>query len=750
MATKVIATGALPFASQGRLLQELGLRLVASPEIALVELIKNSYDADATNCTVSTSAGSEPTLTISDDGHGMTLDAFRDKWMQIATSSKSLNDATERYRRKLTGAKGIGRFAVRYLGDHLGLQSTAFDKARKQLTTLSATFDWSRFDDAPNLLDVRVPYTLVAAAPGCRPGTTLTISRLRVSEAVARSKPFRTEVLRVVSPLRGLDGSRFRDTTGRTNARGSDVDPGFNVTLPGEHTDDPHQLAELVLDRYWGRLIIDLTNDRLTMTVTFPSRRKPKVFSVPTDSPIVKGFYADIRFFPRRKGIFRDTDVDGREAWPWIRDNSGVAIIDHGFRIRPYGFKDDDWLNLDLDGAHNERNWRSVIARNNFPIPEHIRSRPGDNPALNLPHNTQLVGAVFIESNRSPGTIANNDLIPAMDREGLLDNLGMTCLRDYVRAGIEFLAVCDKEELARQAETQAKQAAALMHEEIESAISDIKGHEGLSVPEKTRLVRHYRGLAERLDQQEEYSSQSRRSLLVMSLLGVVAGFMTHESEQVLLELDKAVQELTTLARKQPSLRDSAAELAERLGRIRGFVDYSKLYIGSVGKGNDEPFVVAAQVRRVIERFRLFADPRRIEVRSEVPRDVMSPAMPVAAYSGVLLNLYSNALKSLLALKHDAESPLVVFRAWNDPGRHIIEVLDNGVGVPTAMKKRIWDPLFTTTAAADNPLGPGMGLGLSLVREVVREFGGSVAMIEPAPSGFNACFRVTYPLRRPRK
>ena len=120
----------------------------------------------------------------------------------------------------------------------------------------------------------------------------------------------------------------------------------------------------MVLGHYWARLTISLEQDKLTFTVMFPGRKKkPHVLEVSIETSIRKGLFADIRFFPRRKGVFQNTEVDGRVAWQWVRDNSGVSVIDHGFRIKPYGFTDDDWLSLDLDGAHNERDWRTAIAK---------------------------------------------------------------------------------------------------------------------------------------------------------------------------------------------------------------------------------------------------------------------------------------------------------------------------------------------------------------------------------------------------
>ena len=117
-------------------------------------------------------------------------------------------------------------------------------------------------------------------------------------------------------------------------------------------------------------------------------------------------------------------------------------------------------------------------------------------------------------------------------------------------------------------------------------------------------------------------------------------------------------------------------------------------------------------------------------------------IPVAAYSGVLLNLYTNAIKAVLAKEGGAQPAQVVFRGWNEGETHVVEVLDRGIGIPAELHERIFDPLFTTTSSVSNPLGSGMGLGLSLIKEVVEHSGGKVRLIDP-PAGFSTCFRVQF-------
>ncbi|HMG05546.1 MAG TPA: sensor histidine kinase [Chthoniobacterales bacterium] len=731
-------TGTIPFQAEGRLLQELGLRLVAKPEVALVELIKNAYDADSPICTVRLE-DNEKRLVVADEGVGMTIDDFKTKWMRIATSSKLANETSPKYHRPLTGAKGIGRFAVRYLGDYLVLESIAWDKHYGFPTKLTARFDWQKLDRAEDIGDTSVEYTLTRAADGVPAGTTLTITKLREATDFAKETKLRDEVLRIVSPLQALDSGPFQKLHS-----GDGTDSGFRVVLPGQSSDEDVDLAGLVLGNYWGRLVIELDKQQLKFRVWLPNVNRPKMLNVKVRNSISKGLFADIRFFPRRKGIFQSKGFNGQKAWRWVRDNCGIRVVDHGFHIRPYGFPNDDWLQLDIDKSHSERNWRTAIAKKHFPLNASEKVDPAANPVLYLPYNFQLVGAVFVETRRKLGGKDVSDLVPAMDREGLLENESFDELRRFVRAGIEFLAHEDKDELDRRAEVEAKEIAREAREEIRRAIRYIEDSPTLTSGDKVRIVKQYRHLAERIDEQEEYSAQARRSLLTMSLLGVVAGFMTHESKAMVSEMEAAVETVSKLARKHPELKDSAIELSKRLKQFQSQLDYVRLFVQNVRSSKEKSLSAAGQVRLILRRFEPFAIERGIKVTNQVPDNVETPRVPVTAYSGILLNLFTNALKAVSAAQASIAHPKITFRGWNEKSKHVIEVADNGVGVPPDLQKRIWEPLYTTTSDVGNPLGSGMGLGLSVVKQVVSELGGSVSLVSRPPPGYTTCFRVVLP------
>jgi signal transduction histidine kinase len=740
-AEDVLEQDAVPFQAEGRLLQELGERLVASPEVALVELIKNAYDADSPTCEVRL-ADKNQTLLIVDQGHGMTRDDFVGKWMNIATASKVDERVSKRYKRQLTGAKGIGRFAVRYLGEHLTLITTAHDQKRGLKAKLTAIFDWPQIDRLDDIRKATVTYKLERVPDDTPTGTTLEIRQLNTSTDFASNSSLRSDVLRIVTPLQGLDPGKFKP-----DHRDSKTDPGFRVILPGEGPEgtDEINLADLVLSNYWGRLRIELKGKNLKFEVWFSSSKTPKPLEVTVSTAISSGFVADIRYFPRRKGVFRGKGINGKAAWAWVRENHGVAVVDHGFRVIPYGYKLDDWLHLDADNAHNERDWRSSIARKEFQIPPALRQRPKDNPALYLPSNFQLVGGVFVESKPPSLMKSEVDLIPSMDREGFLKNEAFDELVDFVRAGIEFLAWQDKRELDRLEIKEAKEKAKSLREDFRRAIEHIKRSPTLTAPDKARIARAYGQLVNRIQEVEEYNLRARQSLIAMSLLGVVAGFMTHETRSLVFEMDKAARIVSSLSKKHTGLRGVSAQIDKRLATFKGQLEYSQMFLNGVRRNEPIAMSASGQIRYVLKRFESFANDHGIKVEWDAESKVQTPSLPPAVYSGVLLNLYTNALKAVLGATSSIPNPQIAIRSWNERDVHFVEVSDNGVGIPVELRKRIWDPLYTTTSDTGNPLGSGMGLGLTLVKQVVEETGGKILLLDDAPPGYNTCFRVSFPM-----
>ncbi len=147
----------LNFTVDSALLSELGEKLVETVYIALVELVKNSYDADATMVSVKFTEGEEglAEIHIEDDGSGMNFHDVERYWMKIATTNKVTDNVSPKYGRPRTGSKGIGRFCCRRLGRSLTLFTTG--KKDNEYQTTKVQFPWRKFKAGTSVTSIDCP-----------------------------------------------------------------------------------------------------------------------------------------------------------------------------------------------------------------------------------------------------------------------------------------------------------------------------------------------------------------------------------------------------------------------------------------------------------------------------------------------------------------------------------------------------------------------------------------------------------------
>ena len=150
----------LRFRPKARIIRTIGDQLISGAEAALIELVKNSYDADASFVAIKfhppLRSGSGR-ISITDDGHGMSLLDIENKWMEPATSSKTKSRVSSKKSRRMMGSKGIGRFAAAKLGQKMSLTSTSGVKSAKT-AVLIPELDWSVFSEDTYLSDVAIEY----------------------------------------------------------------------------------------------------------------------------------------------------------------------------------------------------------------------------------------------------------------------------------------------------------------------------------------------------------------------------------------------------------------------------------------------------------------------------------------------------------------------------------------------------------------------------------------------------------------
>ena len=718
------------FSSDAQLLAELGERLVASRHVALAEVVKNAHDADAKRARVWVAKEKgELVLTIEDDGHGMTEDEFLTCWMTVATISKLGRNASRKYHRSLSGSKGIGRFAVRMLGHTLDLETTA--KTGDGYARLHAKFDWNLFTAGKPIDSIGIQYTVTSGLTAKDVGTRLRIGALRHTWTPAEIETVSDALLGIVDP------PLFDWIDLRPAASG---DPGFTVTFEAAGSQSKQidvSAGSEILKRYIG--VVEVAIEGEVATFSYKYNGLPATtFTAPlVGGNLIGKVTAEIRYFPKRPHVFSGLkSVDGRKARKWLVGHAGIKVYDRGFRIPPYGESEDDWLALSISKAERERNWHSSMSEGLYPAKVRNKAEVSD-PLLKIPHNKQLFGAVVVKSFKPQDDKNTDKLQPAMDRQGFVHNIGYIQLCDVIRTAVNLFAVLDIRETAKRTKQEAKAEAKSTRKQLRAAIDRIRGDKSLPAHTRQTLIDTYESVVAQFSRLDDAQERAEQAVETMSLLGVLSGFMTHETTVML----RAVERMVVWLNKVPKERRDAAfestltSTKRALGQLRGHLDYAEAFVRGARADAVKSFEVKPQIDMVCGQLAAFASERHIKIENAVPEGLMSPPLVLSVYSGIALNLFTNAIKAVLAR---GGSGHIRFDGLNDGRWQVLRVSDTGVGVPAELQDRIFEPLFTTTE--DSPLGAGMGLGLHIVRRLVRQLKGKIEIAD-APDGFVTCFEL---------
>jgi Histidine kinase-, DNA gyrase B-, and HSP90-like ATPase len=204
----------LNFTTDAGIIARLGRELVGKQETALTELIKNTYDTDATHVTVileESRVGSPKALEIRDNGSGMSLEELTEGFLRIASDTKVREPRSPRYSRIRAGRKGIGRFAAQRLGRTLALTTRSIPEQ----PGLKLKVDWDAF--APGRELGQVPVIIEPAEVGPQ-GTTVRVERLRDYWTDAQFRRCLRNVMSLLQPF------PVAPVAGRKH-----TDPGFEV-----------------------------------------------------------------------------------------------------------------------------------------------------------------------------------------------------------------------------------------------------------------------------------------------------------------------------------------------------------------------------------------------------------------------------------------------------------------------------------------------------------------------------------------
>lgn len=336
----------------------IGKGIIKDSYTAILELVKNSYDADAENVFIKLLFQHDSLrISIDDDGHGMSFETVTQKWMVPSVQDKLRQRKSKFKKRPLQGRKGIGRYAASILGNDLLMKTTDSES----LITTELLLDWTDFSsDIKYLEDVDILIESYKSIDN-KPGTFLNIT----GEKIWSDK----ELEELVSSLKRLL-SPF-----------DEIDNDFRIFLEIEkatsekYSSYSEQIKPLpILEYYHYRifgivdflevnndnkeiLIAKLTIENKALLNILPSKIEKRI-TLKEGERFCGKLELDIRAFDLDEApSIKDESISIEEAKKQLKELPGIAIIREGFRVRPYGDKKVDWLGL------NERRYNNPTMR---------------------------------------------------------------------------------------------------------------------------------------------------------------------------------------------------------------------------------------------------------------------------------------------------------------------------------------------------------------------------------------------------
>ena len=705
----------LSFDVDAGLLVELGERLVARRSTALAELIKNAYDADATEAIVSFEHVASPRgeIVVLDDGAGMTFEAMKRGWMRIATPDATVNPRSARFGRPRTGAKGVGRFACGRLASQLLLESVS--RVSRGSERITATFDWRDFQPGRDLAEIKASVTREFLDHEIPTGTTL---RLRSLTSTWAQKD-------IVALQAELDDLINFDEHSGYFRRHTDTedDPGFDVQiLAPEFPAFEGAVGQPFKNAAWGVLHGRVAADGVPeyelhireSGATLKHQPPQQSFRDLADVSLA------IRMMIYQGSRFKNSGYNLTEARTLGRERGGVRVYLDGFQVFTYGSPGDDWLDLDQDRA------RRLVE-----LPDWLAGEVGGatRPMLLLPGNMQLFGSVAISRDRNPG------LSVSISRERLVHNESFTRLKAFVRSGIDWMTVCYARERARQ---QSDQASAdgprdAPKAALQSVRTIVSREKALPDNTKTTLLSLIDEAQTSVDQETEAHLSEQSMLRVLASAGTTILVFEHTLRSMSGQLLGIIDRLdSTTADLPPTRQDDSKRAIQDLrswaSMTNGQAALVGLLVGTEARTRRRPLILRPIIDELHRSFEGYMLRFGITFDNDVPPGLRTPPLHQAELYAVLLNLLTNSFKAV----RDRSTRAVRVHASTEDGQFVLQVADTGVGIPAEHRNDVFEPFFTTSQP-DPVLGIGTGLGLKIVRDLAQAWGGSARFVDaPEP------------------
>ena len=718
----------LPIRPYARLLTMLGDQLIKNERIALVELIKNAYDADASRVEVrfedfrgDMTRDDDSSIIVRDDGAGMSLETIRTQWMNPAAPQKYLDkqkghSRTPGKNRVIQGEKGIGRFAVLKLGKVITV-ATRQPGAEFEIVL---EYDFSRFDDdfvsendQPReiFLDeitIDCRQSGPKKLPGVEHGTVIEIRNLKdtwsddiitllcrdvsnltdpVSRLTRREAPDRFEIAIVCNDeprdVAADDAESLRaliEDKAVLNIQGRFCSTESTFSFRIEDAREDIRLKDPKVTGLW------VWRQRFGKVSRGARTQMPIPFAKAADTEYVCGDFAfQFYIFDFARGI------DGRYV---LRQkdkndlkNHRIYLYRDGVRVYPYGDPDDDWLNIDVTRG---------------------TGRAGD-----FFSNDQIIGWIDITQQGNPS------LRDKTNREGLIETGGAA--RDLIFLVQTFLSYVKQYPYGRYQEQQRQRNTARVVRDAAVAQSLADLQHGFEKSGHESQARKVAKVAAGYRREREYLSQRAEMTEDLAGVGLSVEMASHD---IMLLMGRAQDITKRLTRSvQVTGRREIQELADMLvGVMQQITD---------GMKEVQILFKSSRRRRKVQRIEPVLDrihqiyETLLKQKDVGYRKVTVDGSPLAANTTdgvvmqVLINLFDNACYWLETVNPAGREILVTLDGHH--GELIFS--DSGPGVDPDDLPYIFEPFYSGKGQE------GRGLGLYIARQLLERHGYRIGMAD---------------------
>lgn len=725
----------------------LGRDSIKDHTTALVELVKNGYDADATRVEVDIYIKSKPPyIRIADNGVGMTESQVGNNWLRIGYSEKKIKKVSQRKRRK-TGEKGIGRISADRLGATLELRT----KAKRKVYGLKVNwndFAVSRKELSKVLIEeIPRPDINIPPPPKERPdksGTELIITQLRQRWNEQDIQTLQRELSMLVSPF-----SKLSDFETVLN---TDVATGYSGKIESEIQETAFITLTAKFDGK-SKVTYTLTDPKtkasgkteeqhlplaqfLHKTARQKSTRKQKTAA---DSPDNDGANLEcgpveltLMFFPQKKELLTGTGFSLSDLKRFLNNNAGVRIYRDNIRVKPYGDPKElegDWLKLGAKYASNP----ASASRETFNLSP-----------------KQVVGAVFV------GRDTNPKLVDSSSREGLVHGEAFSDLRRFVVRCADlirdhyhriFIEANPRRDLNPVRDVK------LLGKELVVLQRDLRSIAPMLVRSAREnvddTIEHLNAVVAQIRQAQPSLTELQNQAINyrgLATIGIAATVFAHETESSITGFLGSADTAISLLEVSPPRVDEALEELKKSEEFANKVSgWGAFALSRIQREKRQPSEVDVEqlAGNVIKELRPTLEAATIDVQLK-SKSVKGTAFAMDI-EAVLINLLTNAYAACKQVVKRKRIIRVEVAPKAENGSEGVEIIvaDSGPGVAKQYKDKIWDALFTTRTD-DQKRPVGTGLGLTIVRSILEDSGGS-RNLDSDPELKGARFTIWFPL-----